>query len=125
MERTKETIRRCFIIINVIIVGIFVYLILNENNLTKEKLNEKDKITKEYQVLMNDTSISEKEIEEVNKSIDELEHIDETVKTIKEEVFKLASSKRILIIKRIIVNLFDFFSFSCFSFFFIFHLFLQ
>ena len=91
MERTKETIRRCFIIINIIIVGIFVYLIFNENNLTKEKINEKDKITKEYQVLMNDTSISEKEIDEVNKSIDELEHIDETVKNMKDEVFKLAS----------------------------------
>ena len=91
MERNKEKIRRCFIIINIILIGLLVFFIFKENSLIKEKITQKDKITKDYQILLNDTEISENEINEVNKNINELENIDDTIKNIKEEVFKLAS----------------------------------
>ena len=92
MERTKERIRRIFIIINIILTLGFGFLIYREINFTKEKINKKEEITKEYQVLMNDTTISEEEIKKVNNNINELEHIDDTIKNLKEEVFKLASN---------------------------------
>ena len=91
MERNGRKIKQSFIIINIVlIIGILVLSYFEYQE--KQKLtSEKDKIKEEYQKLMKDDTISEQEIEEINKNINELQNIDETTKSKMEEVFKLAS----------------------------------
>ena len=91
MERTSGKITKIFIIINILLTLTILYFsYLKYQNYQKEII-EKEKITKEYQELMKDDTLSEEEIDKLNKNIQELQNIDETIKNTKEEVFKLAS----------------------------------
>ena len=91
MGRTRRNITKIFIIINFILVITISYFIYQEYNNYQETKKEKVNINNEYKNLMNDDTIGEEEINEINKKINELENIKETTQSTKEKVFKLAS----------------------------------
>ena len=91
MGRFRSKITTSFIIINILLSVGIAYLGYNEYSKMQEIKKEKAKIKEDYQVLMKDESIGEDEINDINEKINELNNIDETQKTKKEEVFKLAS----------------------------------
>ena len=91
MERNKGKVKFCFTIINVILVLVLLFFSYQKYQSYQDKIKEKEKIKNDYQVLMNDQNIDEEEIKEINNKINELENVDETIKSTREEVFKLAS----------------------------------
>ena len=91
MERNGKRITTIFIIINIILTLGICYLVYQEYNKNNDYKLQKEKINSDYKVLMNDENISEKEIDEINEKIKELENTTETIKDLKEKVFKLAS----------------------------------
>lgn len=95
MERNDRKTRKSFIIVFIIInlVLSLPLLYLSYQNYQKLQNNqkEKDKIKQEYQELLNKDDLDFKEIEEINKKIDDLNNIDNNTKSEKEKVFKLAS----------------------------------
>ncbi len=90
MERNGRKITKIFIIINILLSLGMLYLIYSEHQTLEKQKKEKETLTNQYKVLLDDDSISEKEIEEINHKIQELQNIDETIKEKKETVFKLA-----------------------------------
>lgn len=91
MERVGTKIKYGFIILNTILTIGLLFFCYKENEEHSNNLKEKDKITQNYQVLMNDETIGEKEVEDINEKINELTNIDNTTKEQMEKVFKLAS----------------------------------
>jgi len=91
MGRNKRKITYGIIIVNVVATCALLYLGYQEYQKNNKNLLEKEKIEEEYKVVMNDKSIGEDEIKDINEKIDNLNNIDEVTKKTKEEVFKLAS----------------------------------
>ena len=91
MERSRRKIKTSFIIINIVIVIALLFLSYNKYQSYLDTLKEKNKIKEEYQELMNDENLDEEKINDITNKVNELKNIDETTKTQKEEVFKLAS----------------------------------
>ena len=91
MGRNKGKLKQIFIIINFVLVvllsglGYFLYQKYQDNT------NNKNKILSEYKEIMNDKELDEKKIKDINDKIDELNNIDDKIKTIRQEVYKLSS----------------------------------
>lgn len=91
MGRNKGKIKSIFIIICfVLTIGLLVlaYFLYQQY---QDNLNNKNKVVAEYKEIMNDQELDEEKIKDINNKIDELNNIDEKIKTTREEVFKLAS----------------------------------
>ena len=91
MGRNKGKIKSIFIIICFILtVGLLVlaYFLYQQY---QDNLENKNKVLAEYKEIMNDQELDEEKIKDINSKIDELNNIDEKIKTTREEVFKLAS----------------------------------
>lgn len=91
MERTRGKIKYCFIIINIIAVMTLLFFSYQEYQNGNKKIKEKEDIQKQYQILMNDETIGEDEVNDINEKIEELKNIDTAIKNKREDVFKLAS----------------------------------
>jgi len=92
MERNKGKIKLSITVINVILIIALIYFGYQKYQEYQDNLKAKTKIREEYQLLMNDENLDEEKINDINKKIDELNRIDETIHTTKEEIFTLASS---------------------------------
>ena len=91
MGRNGKRIKRIIIIVNLLITIGLAYFIYDEYQKYNTKNKELDTIRDKYKVLLNDESIDNNEIKEINDKINDLETINDKIKEKKEEVFKLAS----------------------------------
>ncbi len=91
MGRNGKRIKRIFIIINIVIVLVISYFAYNEYLKSKDTKKELTSIKDKYKVLLNDSSIDDDEIKEINDKINDLEEIGNKTKEKMAEVFKLAS----------------------------------
>ena len=92
MGRVKGRIKQIFIIINLILFGVGLFLSYKIYQNYQNNQKEKNKIIKEYQEVMNDQELDEDKIKEINAKIDELNNIDDKIKTTREEVYKLSGN---------------------------------
>ena len=91
MERINGKIKTGFIIINFILVVALLALSYFSYQKYNDNIKEKNDIKSKYQELMNDEKIDDEEIKDINNKLNELKNVDETIKSEKENVFKLAS----------------------------------
>lgn len=91
MEKTRGKIKYCFIILDILLSFGLIFLAYQEYQKRDENLKKKEDINEEYRVLMNDETIGEKEVQDINNKIDELKNIDNTTKDQMKKVFELAS----------------------------------
>lgn len=91
MGKNKRRIKSIFIIIFFILsIGLLV-LAYFQYQKYQDNVKEKNKVLSEYKEIMNDQEIDEAKIKDINDKIDELNNIDDKIKSTREEVFKLAS----------------------------------
>ena len=90
MGRIKGNLKQIFIIINLILFAIGLFLSYEMYQKYQANKEEKEKIVANYKEIMNDKEIDDQKIIEINAKIDELNNIDEKIKTIREEVYKLS-----------------------------------
>ena len=90
MARVKGRIKQVFTIINLIIFIVALFLAYQTYQKYNDNLKEKDNILNNYKEIMNDKELDEEKIKEVNDKLDELNNIDEKIKTTREEVYKLS-----------------------------------
>ena len=91
MGRHGKRIKRIFIIINLVIVLVLSYLSFSEYQKNNDKQKELNSIKDKYKILLNDETIDNNEIAEINEKINDLESIGNQIKEKQKEVFKLAS----------------------------------
>ena len=91
MEKTRGKIKYGFIILNILLSFGLIFFAYQEYQKRDENLKKKEDINEEYRVLMNDETIGEKEVQDINDKIDELKNIDNTTKDQMKKVFELAS----------------------------------
>ena len=90
MGRNKGKLKQVFIIINFILFAALLYLSYNTYQKYKENKNNKENIISNYQEITNSKELDEKKIEDSNAKIDELNNIDDKIKSTREEVYKLS-----------------------------------
>ena len=91
MGRNKRKLKQVFIIINFILFAGLLCLSYNTYQKYQNNKEKKDTIISNYQEITNSKELDEKKIEDINAKIDELNNIDEKIKSTREEVYKLAS----------------------------------
>ena len=91
MGRNKRKPKSIFIIINFVLVLAMLVLSFFEYQKYQDNIKKKDNVVNEYKEIMNDKEIDDKKIIEINAKIDELNNIDEKIKSTREEVYKLSS----------------------------------
>ena len=91
MDKTRGKVKYGFIIGNIIVAALFLVFAFLEYQNRNNNLIQKDTIYKKYQELMNDETLGENEINDINNKIEELNNIDELTEKKKTDVFKLAS----------------------------------
>ena len=90
MERNSRKIKtiigiiNIFLSIGIIVFGYFYYQKYQTN------IKKKEEITNEYRLLMNDNDIGDQEITDINNKIQELNDIDNSILTTRDNVFELA-----------------------------------
>ena len=91
MEKHRGKVKTVFIIINFVIILSLSYFVYTEYNHYKNKNNELKNIEEKYKLLLNDDTIGNNEIKEINEKINDLENISNNIKEKQKDVFKLAS----------------------------------
>ena len=91
MGRTKRRIKQVFIIINLIIFGVGLFLSYKTYQKYNDNQKDKEKVVNKYKEIMNDKELDDQKIKEINAKIDELNNIDDKIKSTREEVYKLSS----------------------------------
>ena len=91
MGRNKRKLKQIFIIINLLLFGTLLYFSYNKYQKYQENIKRKDEILANYQEIMNNKEIDEKKIDDISAKIDELNNLDEKIKSTREEVYKLSS----------------------------------
>ena len=90
MARIKGRVKQSFIIINLIIFAVLLFLCYKTYQKYNDNKLEKDNIISEYKEIMNDKELDDEKIKEINDKIDELNNIEDKIKSTKEEVYKLS-----------------------------------
>lgn len=91
MGRNKGKIKSIFIIICFIITIGLLVLSYFQYQKYQDNVTQKNKVLAEYKEIMNDQELDEEKINDINAKIDELNHLDDKIKSTREEVFKLAN----------------------------------
>ena len=90
MGRAKRRIKQVFIIINLIIFGVGLFLSYKTYQKYNNNQKDKEKVVNKYKEIMNDKELDDQKIKEINAKIDELNNIDDKIKSTREEVYKLS-----------------------------------
>ena len=91
MGRNQGKIKQSFIIINFVLVIALLALSYFKYQEYNDNKKEQEKVVNNYQELMNNKEIDDKEIKEITNKINELNNIDTKIQDTRKEVFKLAS----------------------------------
>ena len=91
MGRNKGKIKSIFIIICFTLAIGFLVLAYFLYQKYQDNVTNKNKVLAEYKEIMNDQELDEEKIKDITAKINELNNIDEKIKSTREEVFKLAS----------------------------------
>lgn len=91
MGRNKRKIKQIFIIINFVLIVALLVLSFLEYQKYQDNIKQKDKVVNSYKEVMNDKEVDEDKIKDINAKIDELNNIDDKIKSTRDEIFKLAS----------------------------------
>ena len=90
MGRIKGRVKQIFIIINLIIFAVCLFLCYKMYQKYNDNKQEKEKIVASYKEIMNNKELDDNKIKEINDKIDELNNIGDKIKTTREEVYKLS-----------------------------------
>ena len=90
MGRIKGRVKQVFIIVNLIVFAVCLFLCYKMYQKYNENKQEKDKIVASYKEIMNDKELDDNKIKEINDKIDELNNIDTKIKNTRDEVYKLS-----------------------------------
>ncbi len=88
--RTKQRIKQVLIVINLILFAGALFLSYKTYQKYQDNQKNKEKIVTDYKEILNNKELDDEKIKEVNAKIDELNNIDEKIKTTREEVYKLS-----------------------------------
>ncbi len=90
MGKSKGRIKQVFIIINLIVFTVSLFLCYKMYQKYNDNKLEKEKIVENYKKIMNNKEIDDEKIKEINGKIDELNNIGDKIKSTREEVYKLS-----------------------------------